>query len=100
MPEGGPAPTVATFETRYKQAIKNATSRSLQQDILWDADGNPSENFYFAAGVATFAQLLAGSRFRGDSTVEMARELVNGARTYDPDGFRAELVQLMDKMMK
>ena len=100
VPEGGPAPTVATFETRYKQAIKNATSRSLQQDILWDADGNPSENFYFAAGVATFAQLLAGSRFRGDATVEMAHELVNGARTYDPDGFRAELVQLMDKLLE
>lgn len=92
--------SVATFETRYKLSLKDKESRSLQQNILWGTDGNPSENFYFAAGVATFGQVLGQSRFKGDATVSMARELVNGALTYDPDGLRAELVQLMDKLLE
>ena len=52
----------------------------------------------FAAGVAAYALVLRESEYKGSATLSLARELVNGARTFDPDGFRAQLVQLMDKL--
>ena len=89
---------VATFEARYKFSLKDAESRSLTEVV------SPTcivdENMFFAAGVAAYGLVLRGSEYKGDATLKMARDLVDSARSFDPNGFRAQLVGLMDKQMK
>ena len=92
-------PVAATFETRYKFSLKDAESRSLTQEILRNDTDITSENLDFAAGVAAFGLVLRNSEYKGEASVSMARELVNGAKSFDPNGFRAQLVELMDKQM-
>jgi Ca-activated chloride channel family protein len=88
--------SLATFETRYKFSLKDTESRSLTADVK--TAESASENLNFAAGVAAYALVLRESEYKGSATLSLARDLVNGARTFDPDGFRAQLVQLMDKL--
>ena len=89
--------SLATFETRYKFSLKDTESRSLTTEVKTAATA--SENMNFAAGVAAYALVLRESEYKGSATLSLARELVSSARTFDPDGFRAQLVQLMDKLM-
>ncbi len=88
----------ATFETRYKFSLKDAESRSLSLELPFGAESS-SQNLDFAAGVAAYGLVLRESKYKGDATLSMARELVNGAKSFDPNGFRAQLVELMDKQM-
>ena len=90
----GEAPVAATFETRYKFSLKDAESRSLSLPLYWGTDSS-SENLDFAAGVAAYGLVLRNSEYKGDATLSMARELVNGAKSFDPHGLRAQLVELM-----
>lgn len=92
-------PVAATFETRYKFSLKDAESRSLTVELPRMDTFVPSENMDFAAGVAAFGLVLRNSEYKGEASVSMARELVNGAMSFDPNGFRAQLVELMDKQM-
>ena len=96
MPDEGAL--AATFETRYKFSLKDAESRSLSLDLPYGAESS-SQNLDFAAGVAAYGMVLRESEYKGQATLSMARELVNGAKSFDPNGLRAQLVELMDKMM-
>ena len=86
--------SLATFETRYKFSLKDTESRSLTTEVK--TAGSASENMNFAAGVAAYAMVLRNSMYKGNATLSLAKELVSGASTYDPDGFRAELLGLME----
>lgn len=90
-------PVAATFEARYKRSLKDAESRSLSLNVCQQPQYQPSRNMDFAAGVSAFALILRKSSYKGDATVSMAYELVEGSLDYDPNGYRAELLQLMDK---
>ena len=89
---------VGTFEARYKLSLKDAESRSLTVEAV--QGGANTEELRFAAGVAAFGLVLRDSQYKGDATLEMARELVDGARSFDPYGYRAQLVELMDMIKK
>ena len=94
------APVLATFETRYKLSLKDAESRSLIRNVYYPGDNPdggpaPSENQRFAAGVTAYGLVLLQSEYKGSATVAMAYELVKGAQSFDPDGFRAQLLKLM-----
>ena len=86
--------SLATFETRYKFSLKDTESRSLTTEVK--VSDTASENMNFAAGVAAYAMALRNSMYKGKATLSLAKELVSGASTYDPDGFRAELLGLME----
>jgi Ca-activated chloride channel family protein len=86
--------SLATFETRYKFSLKDTESRSLTTEVK--VSDTASENMNFAAGVAAYAMVLRNSMYKGKATLSLAKELVSGASTYDPDGFRAELLGLME----
>ncbi len=86
--------SLATFETRYKFSLKDTESRSLTTEVK--VSDTASENMNFAAGVAAYAMVLRNSMYKGKATLSLAKELVSGASTYDPDGFRAELLELME----
>ena len=102
VPQDSDAPLAATFETRYKFSLKDAESRSLSYELYWggenpDGGPEPSENLRFAAGVAAYGMVLRDSQYKGTATLDMAKELVSGATTFDPYDYRKQLVELMDK---
>ena len=89
---------LANFDVRYKQSL-DGESRPLEQDIVYDGPlCTHSDEFYFAAGVAAYGMILRNSPYKGDATIDMAKELVTTGLSFDPHGYRAELLQLMDKL--
>ncbi len=83
-----------TFDFRYKELLGGASiplSCPLQE---WK--GNRSENLNFAAGVAAFGMLLRQSEYKGTSTFRMAYDLVNNNRTFDPFGYREDLLDIIE----
>ena len=90
----------ATFDCRYKKSL-DAESIPLQKTLKMEDIFNKygrSDDFYFAAGVATFGMVLRNSPYKGDATIQMARDLVKKHMGTDPQGYRKELLELMDKV--
>lgn len=87
--------SAGTFDVRYKKKLGD-NSVALSLDInKWNAD--KSENLNFAAGVAAYGMILRQSEYKGDATLQMASDLISKNRTYDPNGFRGQLLELIDK---
>ena len=57
-----------------------------------------SENFRFAAAAAEFALLLFDSQYKGDASTEQILKLAKGAQGKDPFGYRAEFMDLVDRV--
>jgi Ca-activated chloride channel family protein len=55
-----------------------------------------SENLRFAAAVAEFGMLLRGSEYKGNATLAAAATLARSARGEDEEGYRAELIRLIN----
>ena len=84
---------VAIFDFRYKTTLgAESTPLTLMVDH-WV--GNSSENLNFAAGVAAYGMLLRKSPYAGSASYNMAQQLVDQNRTFDPHGYRAQLVNLI-----
>lgn len=85
-----------TVKLRYKEP-RGLTSRLLAVPLAGAARplAEASENLRFAAAVAQFGMLLRQSDYRGSATYETTIRLAEGARRFDPDGYRAELVRLV-----
>ena len=60
--------------------------------------GNSSDNFRFSAAVAEFGMLLRDSEFKGEATYAQAAQLAHSAKGQDPNGYRAELIRLIEAM--
>ena len=89
--------SVAKFDVRYKLAL-GSDSRPLSLDV---AVGNTtSDNFNFAAGIAAFGLCLRNSEYKGEATLSMAYDLVNGAKVSDPWGYRSRFTGLIEKAKK
>ena len=87
-----------TFDFRYKKSLQ-ASSVPLQKTLHvsdMTATNTPSDDFYFAAGVAAYGMLLRQSPYKGDASPAMARQLVGRGLSFDPHGYRAELLELMN----
>jgi Ca-activated chloride channel family protein len=56
-----------------------------------------SEDFQFAASVASFAMLLRDSAHKGNSNFGLVLELAEAAKKHDPSGYRAEFIELVRK---
>lgn len=87
-----------TFDFRYKKSL-DSESIPLQVKLTNDKLFNKNErsdDFYFAAGVAAYGMILRDSPYKGDATIDMAKRLVKQGLGFDPHGYRAELLQLMD----
>ncbi|WP_139925148.1 VWA domain-containing protein [Hymenobacter sp. DG01] len=95
-PKGSASAELLTVKLRYKEP-QGSKSQLLEQALT----GAPrplteaSENLRFAAAVAQFGMLLRQSDYRGSATWESTARLAEGARRFDPDGYRAELVRLV-----
>jgi len=59
-----------------------------------------TEDFRFSAAVAEAAQLMRESKFRGKGSFEQAKRIAASAAGYDPGGYRAEFIELLDRAMR
>ena len=55
-----------------------------------------SDNLRFAAAVSEFGMILRNSEFKGSATLESASSLAKSARSNDEDGYRSELIRLIN----
>ena len=58
---------------------------------------NASENLRFAAGVAAFALIMRESQNVGQATYDDVINWTQGASSYNPYGYKTELIQLINK---
>ncbi|MEZ4827161.1 MAG: VWA domain-containing protein [Bacteroidia bacterium] len=83
---------------RYK-APDADVSKLIEGPIMNGSKGlsDASENFRFSAAVAAFGMLLRNSEYKGSSTYASVKQLAQGAKGEDPNGYRTEFVQLVEK---
>lgn len=86
-----------TIKLRYKLP-DGETSRLMERSVKgYVADiEDASENLRFAAAVSEFGMILRDSEFRGNATFESAASLARSARGEDEEGYRAELIRLIN----
>ena len=54
-----------------------------------------SDDLHLAAGVAAFGMLLRDSRYKGEASFDLVSDLTLRGGAYDPNGYRAELIELV-----
>ncbi len=85
-----------TLKIRYKDPDQN-TSKLLEFTTK-DSDkrfGEASADFRFAASVASFGMMLRSSPYRGNLNYAAVAEFAAGALDHDPNGYRAEFLDLV-----
>ena len=97
-PEGFANQSLFTFDFRYKKTL-DGPSRPLQLNMnagrIFEKYERP-DDFYFAAGVAAYGMILRDSPYKGDASIEMAKKLVKQGLSFDPNGYRAELLKIIE----
>lgn len=54
-----------------------------------------SANLSFAAGIAALGMTLRNSAYKGDASLDLAARLVTDALSFDPNGYRAQILELI-----
>jgi Ca-activated chloride channel homolog len=86
-----------TIKLRYKKPDGN-TSMLLEQPVRGYINEieDASDNLRFAAAVSEFGMILRNSEFKGNATLESAARLAKSARGNDEDGYRSEMIRLIN----
>lgn len=97
---GGSSFGVPTFTIEFR--YKDPTSDVSQLMTLDIPDQNASfdqasEHMRFAAGVASFGLLMRDSEYKGQTSYEQIYDWCSGAMSYDPGGYRQELLELIEQ---
>jgi Ca-activated chloride channel family protein len=98
---GSDATLLAQFDFRYKMP-GSSTARQLGLKIEARQNGalsidKASENQRFAASVAAYGLILRSSAYAGTANKDMVLKLAEGARKFDPNGYREEYVDLVKR---
>ena len=88
-----------TFEFRYKMP-NETSSRLISKEIGYGCQSieNASENQRFATAVTAFGLILKGSEYKGNANKSMVRELAKDAKTFDPNGYRTQFLNLVERI--
>lgn len=88
---------LAVVKLRYKQPTADISQR-LEQIVTLDNENlkQTDPEFQFASAVAGFAQILRGSKFVNNSSIQSLIQLARDNKGDDEQGYRAELIQLME----
>ena len=86
----------ATFDCRYKEQL-GLSSKKLSLDIYGDIKSE-SDNLNFAAGLAAYGMLLRNSEYKGQSSLIMVKALIGNSLSFDPHGYRADLLDLLNNL--
>lgn len=86
-----------TIKIRYKKPDGN-TSMLFEKPVKSSTGEieEASDNLRFAAAVAEFGMILRESEYKGNATLEGAARLAKSAKGEDEDGYRSELVRLIE----
>jgi Ca-activated chloride channel family protein len=97
---GGNNAEVLTVKLRYKQPQSNS-SQLLSQVLPWKNQPvtATAPDFQMATAVAAFGLLLRNSEYKGQATYDQVLTLAGKAKGEDPEGYRAEFIQLVKKAM-
>lgn len=99
-----PAPAVGGVKAKESFVVKmrhkkpdsdTSTERELPVTDPGKGYAEASEDFRFAAAVASFAMLLRDSQYKGQATFALTQELAEAAKKHDPSGYRAEFLELV-----
>ena len=93
------AEKIAVFDFRYKPSL-GKESIPLSFTAGYYSEKGVSENFKFAASVAAYGMLLRDSKYKGSATYGMVKNLVSESLDFDPQGYRAEFLELVSKAEK
>ena len=85
-----------TVKLRYKTP-EEEKSKKIEKSVTDMGKDNVSPDFRFASAVAMFAQLLKDSDFKGKATYDKVIETANKGLSFDPEGYRAEFVRLVQR---
>ena len=85
-----------TVKLRYKQPNGN-TSKMFEQAVNYDMKNkfHLSENYRFAAAVASFGMLLRNSEYKQHASYTSVLQLANTAVGKDVEGYRKEFIHLV-----
>lgn len=88
---------IMTIKLRYKQPNGNK-SQLIEQPIIDHqvALKKASNNFKFSAAVAEFGLLLRDSKFKNTANFTQAIQLAKSGKGVDENGYRAELIRLIE----
>ncbi|MCG8582655.1 MAG: von Willebrand factor type A domain-containing protein [Bacteroidales bacterium] len=86
-----------TIKLRYKQP-DSSKSILMEQAVSGKVQkfNGANNDFKFAASVAAFGMLLRDSEYKGTMDYEVVKEIALDARGSDKDGFKAEMVRLIE----
>jgi Ca-activated chloride channel homolog len=86
-----------TVKLRYKMP-DGKSSTLFDKVVRGSVKGldNASDNLRFAAAVSEFGMILRHSEFKGTATLEGAARLARSARGADEDGYRSEMIRLIN----
>lgn len=90
----GNSSELLTVKLRYKTP-EEEKSKKIEKSVTDMGKDNVSPDFRFASAVAMFAQLLKDSDFKGEATYDKVIETANKGLSFDPEGYRAEFVCLV-----
>ena len=87
------------FDFRYKKP-NETQSRLLNHTIEhgFTPISESSENMRFAASVTCFGLQMKQSEYKGDATKSMVLSLGGNAISFDPNGFRAKFLELVENV--
>ena len=90
----GNSSELLTVKLRYKTP-EEEKSKKIEKSVTDMGKDNVSPDFRFASAVAMFAQLLKDTDFKGEATYDKVIETANKGLSFDPEGYRAEFVRLV-----
>lgn len=98
LTEAAQSGELLTVKLRFKEPM--GTKSELIEFPLKDKPkrfGEASENLRFASAVAAFGMILRQSEHRGGATMSAVSEIAAAATGSDPNGYRAEFLELITR---
>ncbi|GIW80566.1 MAG: hypothetical protein KatS3mg105_2373 [Gemmatales bacterium] len=97
-PENKPSDEWLTVKVRYKLPDEKQSQlfekAFIDEGARWQ---DASDDFRFAAMVASFGMLLRDSKYKGNATFASISEMAANALGRDPFGYRAEFLKLVER---
>jgi len=88
---------IMTVKLRYKEPEQSKSRLIVKTVIDIGTDlKKSSENFRFSAAVAGFGMLLRDSKYKNDLSYNNVIKLASASKGKDKNGYRAELINLME----
>ncbi len=88
---------LCTIKLRYKQPDGN-DSQLIEKPVIDNQLqlSKTSDNFRWSAAVAAFGMLLRQSEFKGEASYVKCKQLAESAKGKDPNGYRRELIDMIE----